>query len=159
MPSGRVHVDQSGKIEQTNFPSVIAGSNEEQRALLIPAQAKREILERLKRRGHESKAAVLMIFAAGLALLLRDWQQASIILIDDEYTGQQPAIKSRLLLYLERSKAAVSPDVIRFGRVGKSSPAHRLAIAVHRGRRAPDHIVTTGELWALLGKTKTPGAA
>ena len=147
----RLHVDQSSKVEQTNKPTVVAYSNEEQRALLAPARVKREILARLRRRGHESKAAVLMVFAALLALLLRDLvEQAATILIDDEYTGQQPAIKSRLLFYLERSGVMMLPDVLQFGHIGKASPAHTLAIAVYRGKRAPDHRVTSEELWALL---------
>jgi hypothetical protein len=149
--TSRLQVDQSGKVEQTNKLTVVAYSNERQQTLEVPARVKREVLTRLKRRGHERKAAVLMVFAASLALLLRDAvKHVPMIVIDDEYTNQQRAIKSRLLRYLKRSGTPVPPNILRFGYVGKASPAHRLAISVYRGERAPDHRATVKELWALL---------
>ncbi len=39
----------------------------------------------------------------------------------------------------------ISAEAIAFGQVGKHSEVHRLAWAVCRGKRTPDHIVTLDE--------------
>nr|HID14794.1 hypothetical protein [Anaerolineae bacterium] len=147
-----LQVDQSSKVEQTNKPTVVAYSNEEQRALLMPAKVKREVLARLRRGGRSRRASVQLVFAALLALLLREAaERADVILIDVEYMGQEAAIKGQLLRFLGNLEVHVESEVLRFGFVGKKSPAHELAIAVRRGKRRPDHRVTLEELWALLG--------
>ena len=156
----RLHVDQSSKVEQTNKPTVVAYSNEEQWAIEVPARVKRGVLIELREKGRSRRASVQLVFAALLAVLLRDIAgHADIILIDNEYTGQERAIKGQLLRFLDNLGVHAEPEVLRFGFIGKKSSAHELAIAVRRGKRQPDHRVTSEELWALLGQKKTPGAA
>ncbi len=148
----RLHVDQSSKVEQTNKPTVVAYSNEEQWAIEVSAKVKRAVLIGLREKGHSRRASVQLVFAALLAVLLRDVAgHADVILIDNEYMGQERAIKGQLLRFLNNLGVHAEPEVLRFGSIGKKSPAHELAIAVRRGKRQPDHRVASGELWALLG--------
>jgi len=138
----------------------VAYSNEEQWAIEVPARVKRGVLIELREKGRSRRASVQLVFAALLAVLLRDIAgHADIILIDNEYTGQERAIKGQLLRFLDNLGVHAEPEVLRFGFIGKKSSAHELAIAVRRGKRQPDHRVTSEELWALLGQKKTPGAA
>ncbi len=147
----RFQVDQSNKVEQTSGPTIVAYSNEEQRALFVSAKIKREVLGRLRQEGRSRKTAVQLVFAALLAILLRDVVgYADVILIDMEYLGQDAAIKGQLLKFLVTLGVRAEPDVLRFGFVGKKSPAHEVAIAVRRGKRKPDYRVTLEELWALV---------
>lgn len=60
-----VEVDQSTKIEQTSKDTVLAFSNDEQVAILIPAQVKRQALAYLKAREKPAPVARLMLFPAG----------------------------------------------------------------------------------------------
>jgi hypothetical protein len=46
----RVEVDQSGKVELTQHPTVLAFANGIQFSIFVSAQAKREILEELEKR-------------------------------------------------------------------------------------------------------------
>jgi len=154
----RLQVDQSSKVEQTNKPTVVAYSNGEQRALLVPARVKREVLAYLRAQGRESKIAVLLTFSALLALLLCDVaSDAEEILLDDEYAGQRGVIKYQLIIYLERLGCRIDPDTIKFGFIGKKSPAHDLAIGVYRGERKPDRIVKAEDLLELMAKKRRRG--
>lgn len=147
----RLEVDQSRKIEQSG-PTVITFSDHEQGALLVPSQVKRRVLCRLRDQGRERRASVHLVFAALVALLLRDVvKRADLVVVDDEYTGHRGVIKFQVLHYLRKLGIEVEAEVITFGLVGKHSPAHDLAISVFRGQRAPDRWVTFEELWALVG--------
>ena len=95
----KVKVDQSVKIEDTTGDIVLPFSNDVRRA--IPAAVKREALAHLRERGKSRKVTVLMVFAAGLSLLLRDVAESiTLAVIDREYTGYNALIKNRLLQLL-----------------------------------------------------------
>jgi len=146
-----LEVDQSIKVEQTSEDTTLALSNDEQFAIVIPAHVKREAIVYLRQKGWYGQRAILACFAAGLFLLLRRSQaQSSLIVIDQEYEGHERNIKSILLRYLRCADIGIAEDVIAFGRVGKSSGAHRLAWAVHRGKCAPNHTVTLEEFLSVL---------
>ncbi|MFQ5340914.1 MAG: hypothetical protein ACE5F6_05150 [Anaerolineae bacterium] len=70
--------------------------------------------------------------------------------IDVEYVGHSQEIKQHLLNLLRRSGHSVPSDRITFRRIGKKSPAHRLAIETLRGNRAPDQRVTLEDLLAEM---------
>jgi len=146
----RLEVDQSRKVEQSG-PTVLAFSDHEHGVLLVPAHVKRRVLCRLRDQGRERRASVHLVFAALVALLLRDVvERADLVIIDDEYTGHRGVIKFQVLHYLHKLGIEVEDEVITFGLVGKHSPAHDLALSVFRGQRAPDRWVTFEELWALV---------
>jgi len=146
-----IEVDQSVKIEQTSGDTILAYSDSKQFAILIPAQVKRKALVYLRGRGWFGKRAVLPCFAAGLFLLLKDIAgQVTLITIDQEYQGHEANIKTMLLRHMRRVGLELNPDVIRFGRLGKKSGAHKRAWGVQRGKIAPDHEVTVEEFLDVL---------
>jgi hypothetical protein len=145
-----LEVDQSVKMEQSG-DTTLAYSNDEQRVILIPAGVKREVLHCLRRQGRRDKAAILLMFTAGLFLLLRDVvERAALVIIDQEYEGNEGMIKNRLLQMLWADQVNISPNSFAFGNVGRQSQAHQLAIMTNRGQRLPDHRVTLAEMLAVL---------
>jgi len=155
----QLEVDQSRKVEQSG-PTVLAFSDHEHGVLLVPNQVKRRVLRRLREQDRERRVSVHMVFAALVALLLRDVvKRVDLVIIDDEYTGHRGVIKFQVLYYLRKLGIEVETEVITFGLVGKRSPAHHLALSVLRNQRTPDRYVTFEELWILVGQKKTPGPA
>ena len=145
-----IQVDQSRKVEQTG-PTVLAFSNDEQGAILVPADVKREVLLRLRDLGRMRRSSVHMVFAALAALLLQEVLQPGVwVTIDNEYTGHEERIWSQIPRSLNRLGPVATPDAIAFGPVDRASDAHRLASSVYRGRREPDRRVTGRELWELV---------
>lgn len=148
-----IEVDQSVKIEDTSEDTVLAFSNERHFAILIPAEAKRQALAYLRRRGKSRRISVLLVFAAGLFLLLRNSAaDATLITIDQEYEGKkhEAVIKGRLLQLLYRAGWQGDSDCITFGLVEKKSRAHKQAWGVHQGKIVPDYRVTADELLSAL---------
>ena len=146
-----VEVDQSIKIEQTSKDTILAFSNDEQVAILIPAKVKRQVLVRLKAKGKPMPVARLMLFSAGLCLLLREAaQNLTAITIDQEYPGHEANIRGMLLRFLRKIGMRIDKEGIVFARLGKRSKAHERAWRVHRGEIAPDRTVTLQELLDVL---------
>lgn len=149
----RIEVDQSGKVEQTNRSTVLAYSNSRRYAVEVLSTTKQEILRRLREEGRSSRASVQLVFAALVALLLKDVvEQADSVVIDSEYTGQDAAIKGQLLAFLDQMQVQYEPHHMSFGYIGKHSPAHELAISVTRGKARANRRITLDELWAVLTK-------
>ncbi len=142
-----VQVDQSVKVEQTQSDTVIAFSDGIQRAILIPATVKRDCQRELRRRGVKPGMIALRIFVAGLLLLL-EGQVGNIahLILDVEYEGREGEIKGLLLRVILRWMPTFSARAITFRRVGKQSPAHRLAWQTHKGKRNPDRRATLPDL-------------
>lgn len=67
-----VEVDQTGKMSNLAVDTVLALSNDLKRAILVPAQVKRAIVQTLRDRGKSRTRAAIQLFAAGLFLLLKD---------------------------------------------------------------------------------------
>ena len=146
-----VELDQSGKVERTQTDTVLAFANGQAFAICIPAAVKRSALEKLRRKHKSGTVVYLRLFAAGLYLLVKDHLRAiNCMVIDTEYTGQEANIRGMLLRLIRRAGVAYSGRQIEFYPVGKDSPAHALAWAVHRGTRKADHVVTEAELNELL---------
>ncbi|HDN80685.1 MAG TPA: hypothetical protein ENG33_09520 [Chloroflexi bacterium] len=151
----RAEIDQSGKMGNTSVDTVLAMSNGCNFAILIPAPVKRSVLAKLKAQGISKTRAVIRMFTAGLLLLLsRHIGLLTLIIIDQEYPGYEADIKGMLLQRFKERSIYFEPDSIVFRRIGKRSPAHRLAISVYRGRRTPDKIVTEKELFLIAARRK-----
>ena len=145
----KFEVDQSVKIEETSRDTVLALSNDKHFAILIPAEAKRQALAYLRERGKSRRISVLLVFAAGLFLLLRNiGADVTLITIDQEYEGKkhEAVIKGRLLQLLYEAGWQGDSNHIAFGLVEKKSGAHKRAWEVHRSKIAPDYRVTANEL-------------
>lgn len=120
-----IEVDQSGKMGDLRVNTVLAFSNDLSRAILVPAQVKRALVQKLRDQGKSRTRAAIQLFAAGLFLLLNClWQT-------------DPTFEKERLI---------------FHRIGKGSPAHKLAIEVYRGRRKADKQVSVSDLLMILGK-------
>jgi hypothetical protein len=144
-----VQVDQSGKIGDTKVPTVLAFSNEENYAILIPASVKRACLHELRREGRSGTTLYLQLFAAGLYLLLKDFMQdLAEVTLDVEYAGHSARIKEHLLNLLLRAGITVSAANIQFQHVGKRSRAHKRAKAVFTGALKPNKTVELEEILA-----------
>jgi hypothetical protein len=101
-------------------------------------------MERLNSIEADGQRASIYLFAACLFLLLRDIiEQTDRVIIDEEYPGYAADIKAMLLRMLWRIGKSVDPAVVTFGLVGRSSPAHDLALRVSRRKRPPDQNITS----------------
>ncbi len=143
-----VEIDQSGKIEHSNRLTVIAyANNGKSKSLLISGPEKQLLLTLARQLDWPQKTFIFKIFAALIFVLIKDDLLTSVT-IDHEYPGHEGTIKNVLLSLFE--KAHTKPPVIRFGHIGKVSPAHVVAIDVFRRTRKADYIVTAKEVLQLL---------
>ena len=143
-----VEVDQSGKVEDTRVDTVLAFSDGVSGSILIPAQVKREAFVRLRRDYSNRERLLSMLFATGLFLLLSEhWDHFASVALDNEYTGRESFIKLHLLNLVRRSGIRTQRG-IWFTYIGKRSRAHKLAIAVFRGKKKPDRVIGLEELLA-----------
>lgn len=146
-----IEVDQSGRIEYTRVKTVLAFSNKTSRAIVIPAQVKREAVKLLRARGKLGKPLYLKLFTTGIFLLIKDYlNQLEQVTIDIEYQGQEGDIKGMLLYYIRRLVSSFPKEDIVFRRITKKSPAHHKAIETYRGNLKPDHEVTLEQLEEVL---------
>ncbi len=146
----RIEVDQSGKIEQFNKDSVIAFSNKNQYSVLIPKELKQEVFRLYKGNVKELR---YRLFCIGVYYCLKGYiKEKELITICCEYQGKENLIKSFLLEYLRRDCANIDSKIIGFGRIGKNSNAHAVAIDVFRGNRMPNQILSLNEVEKCLKK-------
>lgn len=149
-----VEIDQSGKVERTQVDTVLAFANGQHYAIQIPASVKREALEFLRQKPkytRNKKALYLRLFCAGLLFLIKDHlKTGGDIIIDTEYTGREADIRGMLLTRIRPTDPQFAKSRLVFRQIGKASPAHDLALAVYRGVRPADHVVTFDDLLAWL---------
>lgn len=144
----KVEVDQSGKIEQLNCDTVLAFSNNEQYAVLLPKSLKRRVFLYYRSR---TKQLRYKLFTICLYYCLKDYlRHLTLIMIDCEYQGKEQLIKSILLGFIRRSWKEFDGKLIRFGLIGKQSNAHAVAIDVFRRHRKPNRILSEPEIETLL---------
>ena len=147
-----VEVDQSIKIGDLSSATVLAFSDHVSWTVLIPVGVKRLLMTQLRARGKSKIRATVQIFSAALFLLLEATiPQISAVIIDTEYTGYEPDIEGMLLNYLREVEPGFSKERLIFRQVGKSSPAHKRAIAVHRGEVKPDRVMRIADFLVVLG--------
>jgi hypothetical protein len=70
------------------------------------------------------------------------------VIIDREYSGYEAIIKGMTIQLLKKNRKNV-PE-IQFDCIGKSSPAHKVALDVFRGDKEADLIVTAKDVLRLL---------
>jgi len=145
-----IEIDQSGKIEQLNKDTCIAFSNKNQYSILIPKELKQEVYKLYK---GKIKELMYRLFCIGVYYCLRDYiKEKELITICCEYIGKENLIKSFLLNYLRKDYPEIDPKIIRFGKIGKKSNAHAVAIDVYRNNRKPNKILSLNQLEKCLKK-------
>ena len=146
----KYQIDQSGKIEQTEKPTVLAYTNDRSRSLLIPAKTKRQLQETFRRCGM-TKVFVYHIFAAGIFCLISNLKQKTEIVIDKEYPG-----KEKLLSELIKKQLSVHGKPIHnisFKRIGNQPKVHYAAHDVYVKKKKPDIIISLTKIIRVLKKT------
>ena len=144
------HIDQSGKIEQTNKNTILCLSNDSWEAVIIKARTKRQLQEIFRRNG-QIRNYVLFSFCAGLAILLNRNKKIGKVFIDREYPGKEGIIKEILLKILIKEK--VIPQIY-FAQIGKRSLAHHRAHAVGLGKLKAKKVISFKEIFAEIKMTE-----
>lgn len=145
-----IEVDQSRKVEETG-DTVLSFSDDITYAIIVPDRVKQAAFRCLRARRKTRKVAIIWLFAACVFLLIRDHLHTiRHVTIDVEYAGKEADIKGILLMLIHRERPSFARDGISLMRIGKKSPAHVRAWAVHRGCEQADRVITEAELLALL---------
>ena len=119
----KVEVDQSIKIEQVG-PTVLAFSNGISDAVVIPSSVKNECIEYLYSQGYTRQKAPLILFAAGVYILLELYiKKLQKVIIDVEYDGKDAEVKASLLRFMWKYYPNLNADIIAFKHIGKKSLA------------------------------------
>lgn len=149
-PLMKIEVDQSNKIEQAG-PTILAFANGSSGAIVIPSTVKHSAFKVLTSKGKSKEVSKWLLFAACLFLLLQDQlTKLRRVVIDVEYTGKDNDIKASLLRYIWRVHPQFDESIIRFGFVGKGSPADIKARNVRLGRDRDYRKVKLKELVEVL---------
>lgn len=129
----KYEVDQSGRIEETNRPTIISIANVGYSyTLKIDSKIKRSIENKFKKLG-KPKMFGIYGFASGLIILLKKSKiNNSVVVIDIEYDGYNEIIKREL------NKNSSQNLEFRFSNIGKKSPAHISAYTIFKKFRRPD---------------------
>lgn len=146
----KIEIDQSNRVENAGR-TVLAFSNEITDAVVIPFRAKRVGFQILRARLKPRKLANLLLFSAGIFLLLEGYlEKVTEIVIDLEYEGREADIRAFLLRYIWRRYPGFDSERIKFRSIGKSSRAHKKAWSVFRNRDKQTRKITARELRDLL---------
>jgi len=145
-----IEVDQSNKIEQSG-PTVIAFSDGIFHAIILSSAVKRAGFKVLKEKGKPRSKAQVILFAAGVYLLLRNYlEQIERVKIDTEYPGKELDIRAFLLRRIWRDEPLFKSERITFGRVGKKSPSDAKAREVRKKKDLDYQKITARELLEIL---------
>ena len=148
----RVEVDQSAKVEQLNCDTVIAFSNGAQYVVLLPKFLKRSIFLRYRSTIPRLK---YRLFCISVYYCIKNIIcDSGLIVIDDEYKGNEDVIKSLLLNCIRTTYKEFEAKRITFGKVGKSSNAHIIAIDVFRKHRRADKALSLKDMESFLKSPK-----
>lgn len=128
----QIEIDQSGKVEQLNTHTIIAGANKESVVIRITVSVKRKLIRQLRKTLVPHKDLIPIVFSVLVFLSLKQLKQLpGVIVIDEEYTGKENIIKETLKKLIAEHAKNRWQGYIRFKRIGKSSPAHKLAWKIH----------------------------
>ncbi len=146
-----VYIDLSAKAEQLLLDSAIAVADGISWVYLVSSATKIKLQQWLTTR-HGRKSVKYRVLAILIYIALKD-RLANVdqIVIDQDYTGQQPeaTIKNLLLPLIRRDHPNISAGFIRFEQI-KGSRADRLAKQVFDRDREPDRVIPWLEIEKVL---------
>ena len=150
-----IEIDQSNKVERTNKDTILAFSDGQSGAVIIPARVKRRAFKLLRSLGKPPKIAGLMVFSAGVTILLREYLKqgdnpGERIIIDTEYTGQDATIRGMMLQNARKLGLTLEAARLVFLPIGKKSNAHNIAWSIQRGQPFAAYVVSFQDLERLL---------
>ena len=147
-------IDQSNKIEFGRKPTALALTNDHDYTVLIPVKERGLAFGALA--DHDDrKSAMLMLFSAALYFVVRELPLGATVTIDTEYTGWERYIRNILLQWLHQERPDIVAEHLVFQPVGKSSRAHKNALAAHRGDMSADRILRADDLVTqIIGSKK-----
>jgi hypothetical protein len=149
----KVYIDQSGKIEQTGVPTVIAFSNGKKGSVIISAKNKKQLLEIYRSFQKSTVRYTLQVFSSLIFLLIKEFGlYKEVIFIDREYVGYEGEIKSYISQLVKKEKPKLSID-LHFCLIGKRNNAHQTAISALRKNRA-DFRINSREVLKLINMYK-----
>ncbi|MEK7535031.1 MAG: hypothetical protein AAB563_01340 [Patescibacteria group bacterium] len=149
-----IEVDQSGKLEKTSIPTVIAFSNGVSKSAIISSTEKQKLENHFRLLG-KRRVYVYQSFATILFLLLKDEKKVEEVVIDTEYPGQAPLIKN-ILLNLAEKKLRIDKRDNTFKQIGKKSNAHNTAYLAYKSGSATITL-TAIDIIKHLPQTKKSG--
>ena len=127
-----VEIDQSGKLEQLNTATAVAYADSRRGGVWIPAKIKRKLMAPLRKKIPKKADLWPVLLALVIYLLISDLPADLVMIIDEEYTGKEKLIRQTLGSLLAQRDPHLWRGSIRFARIGKASPAHRMAWQIHR---------------------------
>ena len=125
-----MEIDQSGRVEDLTMNTVVAFANDHEASVFISAGTKREVVRFLKTKISPTDYAPVF-FSILIFFLIKD-EKFSSVFIDEEYTGKDEFISEKVRKLCKFFKKPC-PQIV-FGRIGKHSQAHAIAIRTHRSR-------------------------
>lgn len=145
-----IEIDQSGKVEQTSKPTILAGANGIKISLMIAAREKQK-LQRFFRSVGKPQMYVYTVFAALVVILIRShFHSLGRIVIDTEYLHQDTLLRNLITELLRKEEPDFDPSLIEFRQIGKGSPAHDLANRIYKRRQKPNLRITALDVWGIL---------
>lgn len=144
----KFELDQSGRVEELNRPTVIGIANKEfSYALRVKSKVKKNLWELFRRSG-KTKRFGPVVFEALVILAVRKSQlRARELVIDLEYPGYEKTTARKL-------ETALFNTEIIFHSIGKKSLAHFAAYGVFIGKRKQNHDATEWEMKNILLELK-----
>lgn len=129
----KIEIDQSGKVEKTSVPTVIADSLGNY-VWITPKD--KAYLQEFFRISGKPRMFIIKTFAVLVTfLILQSKKNDNHYQIDTEYIGLESEIKSFLLLYLYKHTIQLDKERISFKQITKKSMAHEYAIQTYRALR------------------------
>lgn len=146
----RIEIDQSGRIEYTRKPTVLAFSNSRTRSIIISASEK-QFLQRVFRRANKSRIMMAKTFAVLMYLLVKDsLGQIREIIVDQEYEGHDKQLTQLFCDVVQKSDPLIKIPLVHFRNIGKKSNVHRIAIDAYRKKKADKKVFASDVLKLIL---------
>jgi hypothetical protein len=136
----RIQIDQSGKLEDTNRPTVVGYSNGDNKTVIMSANEKKK-LQKYFRNINKPKMYIYTTFSILIYTLIHRKKKISEVIIDREYPGQEALIKNLLLTRLFKSKCELDKQSISFDEIGKSANVHAIVWKSYRAKKADSKLV------------------
>ena len=146
----KIFIDQSGKVEYTSHPTIVAYSNGYQKSIYISTKDKQEILH-VFREVEKPDMFTFRTFGILMAILVeKDINKITSIIIDIEYPGNEDLIKDTFLQSLRKKGITFDRSLIHFAQIGKKHQCHKTAIEVFRGNKKPDIAVSAKKVLEFI---------